>query len=436
MASNKKFLLDLPVQGDTVYVGERFGDLGYTLDKPIEEGGESFIYPGNGGHIFKIYKEHMITDERIAKITKMIEGDYNVPSNICWPKDLVFEPSTKREIIGFTMKNVASVHTGEQRCKTLTEIICSSGTPDPSWNWKRAELVRICIKISQIFNELHNQKILMGDVNPKNILVNKGCDVYFIDTDSYQFDNFVCPVGIPVFTSPRIHLLHRKSETFSTTPRTLEDEYYATAMLYYQILFLGSLPFPSNGMSISHNTINKVFRHSISTDNTVWGNLTPTLRKAFESVFVHDVYPTDAEWTKMFEELYGDIVDGYSSNDIYPIEFIHKDYYKKIKYTDVKCIECGQMFSGLPKSKRKTCYSCKVEQIDCIKNTVFGICSSCGIAYSVNNQDSKQLSGLCPDCAEKPDLLLDNKLKTVDDLKKAFEDIHKNLEKENDEDYI
>ena len=41
---------------------------------------------------------------------------------------------------------------------------------------------------------LHERNIIMGDINALNILVVSPTEVYFVDTDSYQIEEFPCPV--------------------------------------------------------------------------------------------------------------------------------------------------------------------------------------------------------------------------------------------------
>jgi DNA-binding helix-hairpin-helix protein with protein kinase domain len=50
---------------------------------------------------------------------------------------------------------------------------------------------------------LHENDIIIGDINPFNILIKDDKTVYFVDVDSYQVDNYPCPVGTVHFTAPR-----------------------------------------------------------------------------------------------------------------------------------------------------------------------------------------------------------------------------------------
>ena len=51
-------------------------------------------------------------------------------------------------------------------------------------DWNRENLITLCINIVEKINTLHKLNILLGDINPNNILVDKNANIYFIDTDS------------------------------------------------------------------------------------------------------------------------------------------------------------------------------------------------------------------------------------------------------------
>ena len=57
-------------------------------------------------------------------------------------------------------------------------------------NWKKRDTVELCITILEKIKYLHDRNIVMGDINPANILVVSPKEVYFVDTDSYQVEDF------------------------------------------------------------------------------------------------------------------------------------------------------------------------------------------------------------------------------------------------------
>ena len=106
--------------------------------------------------------------------------------------------------------------------------------------WQRQHLALICGNIATVFARMHSRQILMGDVNPQNIMVDDHCNVYFVDCDSYQFADFECPVGKPDYTPPEIHRAMRaQGITQYRYRRTEEHERYSMAVLLFSVLMMG-----------------------------------------------------------------------------------------------------------------------------------------------------------------------------------------------------
>lgn len=82
----------------------------------------------------------------------------------------------------------------------------------------------LCITILKKLKYLHDRNVILGDINPNNILVVSPTEVYFVDTDSYQIEGFPCPVGTINFTAPEI-----QRKDFSTFLRTIGNERFAVA---------------------------------------------------------------------------------------------------------------------------------------------------------------------------------------------------------------
>ena len=84
--------------------------------------------------------------------------------------------------------------------------------------------------------------IIIGDINPLNILVKSPTEVYFVDTDSYQVENYPCPVGTIEFTPPEL-----QGKNYETFLRSFENEYFAIATLVFMILLPGKSPYTQQG---------------------------------------------------------------------------------------------------------------------------------------------------------------------------------------------
>jgi len=55
--------------------------------------------------------------------------------------------------------------------------------------------------IHSTLKNLHDKDVIVGDFNDLNILVD-GSQAYFIDTDSYQYKNYLCRVFTEKFVDP------------------------------------------------------------------------------------------------------------------------------------------------------------------------------------------------------------------------------------------
>src|SRR5690606_10778748 len=104
-------------------------------------------------------------------------------------------------------------------------------------NWTKADLVDVCISFLEKVAYLHSLNILLGDINPKNIMVDANKDVWIIDADSWQLEGYPCPVGTPMFTAPTV------TGDYADALRTEEEELFAVATMLFMILITGQFPY-------------------------------------------------------------------------------------------------------------------------------------------------------------------------------------------------
>lgn len=182
--------------------------------------------------LLKIYKLEKNNKLKFDKLNKMIE--FNIKLNgICSPKNLLFNKND--EFIGFLMPMAKGV---ELKKSIFIKPLLKKYFP----NLDRADLVKICIKILEKISYLHSKDILVGDINPLNILINDKLDVYFVDCDSYQIENFPCPVGTINFTAPEI-----QGVNFTNFLRSKNHENFAIATLLFMIMLPGKPPYSHSG---------------------------------------------------------------------------------------------------------------------------------------------------------------------------------------------
>lgn len=428
-----RFNVPYPKENDTVII--KWPDNTESAVKlaksPYSAGGEGNIYcfENNGyindGLLIKIYKKDVLSLERESKIAAMVEFSRNVDftenhPNICWPIGEIRPCFNKDIIIGYVMCKANEAIP----LSSLISRIVSGG--ESSIVSKREDLVQICKCIAQRFKELHSigENVLMGDINLGNILVavkennydGKDFEIYFVDVDSYQFKNFNCPVAKPDFLSPELHK-RNKGLRFENIERTIADERFAVAVIYFYILALKDFPF-SNGKRkpLSEKVINCEFdygndNNKLTKRHLIYRNLSNDVREYFNDCFARKKYAdiTEDKWIKAFREMYNDILNGRLSNMLYPsFELMDKND-KFLK--GIICDNCGNELdftkSALENDSEKWCSKCKQERAVLKASTLMAICDNCNKQFTINEYDLSRKEDelkhkvLCPDC--KPD---------------------------------
>lgn len=313
----------IPKYGDFVYDED---DKKISLIKFISSGGEGVIYETNTEFVAKIYKLEKNNKLKFDKLNKMIE--FNIKLNgICSPKNLLFNKND--EFVGFLMPMAKGV---ELQKSIFIKPLLKKYFP----NLDRADLVKICIKILEKISYLHSKDILVGDINPLNILIDDKLDVYFVDCDSYQIENFPCPVGTINFTAPEI-----QGVNFTNFLRSKNHENFAIATLLFMIMLPGKPPYSHSGGLTPGKNIEKMhFPYALGEKKTeqapkgiwrfMWSHLPFKVKKSFFETFNKDgslftKRLSANEWLKLFK--YYDYLfskeilqeQDYMSLEIYPI---------------------------------------------------------------------------------------------------------------------
>ena len=174
-------------------------------------------------------------------------------------------------------------------------------------NWTKIELTRLALTILKKIGLLHDHNILVGDLNPFNINVVNQNEIYFLDTDSFQIDNYPCPVGTIDFTAPEI-----QGVNFTSFLRKKEHEYDAVATLLVMLYSPGKHPYSrSGGGEKQENIKNHDFVFPLGDEDeqatpkgqweAILYSLPYEIRKSFYNVFKNgERYPV-AYWVKLLE---------------------------------------------------------------------------------------------------------------------------------------
>ncbi|MEG0900216.1 MAG: hypothetical protein RSF40_10975 [Oscillospiraceae bacterium] len=218
----------IPTENEIVYTSR--GPI--KLESKVAAGGEGIIYTTNTPYVAKIYKKENNTKRKYEKIKLMISKEIEC-EGVCYPVATLY--NSNKEFVGYMMQKAK----GKELQKSIfIKPLFLKNFP----NWKKRDTVELCITILEKIKYLHDRNIVMGDINPANILVVSPKEVYFVDTDSYQVENFPCPVGTNNYTAPEIQRKH-----FSDFLRTMGNENFAVATLLFMIMLPGKPPYSQHG---------------------------------------------------------------------------------------------------------------------------------------------------------------------------------------------
>ena len=410
-----------------------------TLCEMISSGAEGTIYriKEDTNSVAKIYHvdgdfNQLLTVRKQKKLELIKSLDLSkVHPCICSPKKLCYD-SRKEEIIGFSMEYIKNT-------VSLGDILLSISTRTNT-AYNRKELVSICLQIAQILSSLsnvENHQVLVGDLKPENFLITEDYKVYIVDVDSFQIDEFPCPVGTPDLTPPEW-----EGRKFNNFLRDIYGERFSAAALFFKILFLDINYFNHRELPENEEKEQKYF-FSYNIDGTVqdsvpigpsmyiWGNLPVYIRRLFVRAFTsfdnnRRNRPNLKEWVSAFSRYMDDFSflskQGSSFEQLLPTSYpywfekskIHeclfcksqipftinkglpictKDMVLGKKLYNHKCRRCGEEFFSASENE-KICGNCKDNiNVDCI---------CCGNKYVEKKsllEDGKPQ--VCPQCTEK-----------------------------------
>ena len=221
-------------------------------------------------------------------------------------------------------------------------------------NWNRLDLAKAAATVLDTVAYLHSMNILVGDINPANILVNRDRSVAFVDCDSFQVERFPCPVCIPTFLAPDLH-----EQDLRSTLRTVQQEMFAVSTLIFMILHPGKPPYSHEGGSDpAHNVRKRHFPYPLGDKKSegvpegpwrfMFSHLPRYLKDAFHSVFSDGESISVEEWQKFMKRYCSDLEKKYVSSKIFPVHFKRLSQ-QQAEYQGIPwriCQECGKGFAS------------------------------------------------------------------------------------------
>ncbi|MEX0805444.1 MAG: hypothetical protein WD688_19320 [Candidatus Binatia bacterium] len=226
----------------------------FSEENSFARGGEGTIHDVDP-HVGKVYFPDRIDDQRREKLHLLQRTRHHYPANVAAPLALLRNQNGRTD--GYTMERKEG-----QLLNDLLEAPINQ-TKDGS-----LYLLEVFIDILETLNALHAQKVIIGDLNPNNIICahpadsfDIGADGYdawmhysrrlrsmmlahqasFIDFDSVQIQGFHCTVKMDRYTDP---VILQYIETGYVSPDPLfsrETDWYAFATLLFEAL-MGAHP--------------------------------------------------------------------------------------------------------------------------------------------------------------------------------------------------
>ena len=378
------------------YVKTHNGDI-LLLDK-IAAGGEGVIYRTNTPYVAKIYNQEKITARKLKKLELMLSKKVEC-EGICYPVDIIY--NQYNEFIGYLMP----VAKGKELQKSIfITPLMRKNFP----TWKKRDLVELTVTILKKIKYLNDMNIIMGDINPMNILVVSSKEVYFVDTDSYQIQDFPCPVGTVNYTAPEI-----QGKRFTDFLRTMGHENFAIATLLFMLMLPGKPPYSQQGGANPAENVKRMDFSYPFGDNSnkktpdgpwrfMWSHLTYAIKKAFYNTFSRDgEYAQEnkrlsaGKWLSLFNE-YLNLLDSgrfgeqdKMSEDLFPTRFK-----KNPNATYVICKLCGKEVEERV-TKDGICKTC-------LNDGEYYRCKRCGkdLVFTNYQKYIKHANrfDLCPEC--------------------------------------
>jgi tRNA A-37 threonylcarbamoyl transferase component Bud32 len=183
------------------------------LGKMIAQGGESEVYEVNReGILFKYHSKSFINSFTEKKLKKMTEYD-NFDRHLAWPIEVV--KSEHNQVVGYTMPRIEGI--------TLNDLR-KSGKGDSFDNSLRKAIITILnqiINYLKVIKNLHSNNILIGDINAKNIIINKD-EVFLIDCLSTQIEQYPPTANTKRYLAPEV-----KDNPISKKLRSFGNESYS-----------------------------------------------------------------------------------------------------------------------------------------------------------------------------------------------------------------
>ncbi len=328
----------------TLRIRTQKGGQEFALDDSLLLGGgtEGAIYqvPGDDSLVIKIYRER-VEDEQANKLRVMVANPPDDPmlpkghASIAWPTDLVVW-AENQEACGFVMRRFRDAHPisrfydlGFRRARL------------PFFTYQ--SLCMLASNLSSAVWALHEKGYVIGDVNEGNIVADNQALVTIVDTDSFQIRDegsgivYRCKVYTQLYTPPEF-----QDVAFDQVSRSPEQDHFGIAVLLFQLLMEGQLPFgcafsnPNNAVDAVECLKRGYFPYAQPSNGIIpppgappYAMLHPALQKLFNQCFVQGyrrpvLRPTAKDWNRTLRKIARELVKCTSNGQHYYFNHLQK----------------------------------------------------------------------------------------------------------------
>jgi DNA-binding helix-hairpin-helix protein with protein kinase domain len=285
-------------QSDIVRLGRRIG---------IGAEGEVYEIQDRSDLVAKIY--HEPPPEKAEKLVVLSRlGNERLFNLSAWPVSTLHD-APGGEVVGFVMKKISqaeevhALHSPKSRLQKF---------PEASW----AFLIYAAANIARAVALIHEHGLVIGDLNPKNILVTRKATVYLLDVDSFQVSTdgktYRCEGGFPEYTPPEL-----QGVAFRDVDRAQEHDCFGLAVVIFQLLFMGRHPFSGRRLDAGEMPLERAiseYRFAYGADaearkmrqppgTLALDSMPPPLVDLFRRAFLTAERPPAREWVGPLEEL-------------------------------------------------------------------------------------------------------------------------------------
>src|ERR1035437_1387606 len=205
-------------------------------------GGEGEVYV-KGSVAYKIYHDR----SKMLHIAKMheLQALSDLPE-IVIPAEILYNQNGQE--VGYAMQYIQD---REFLCKLFTKGFRAKNGIGNN------DIIDIVKNMQRILNEIHKRKIIVGDYNEMNFVLDKGLKtVYHIDTDSWQTPSFKCTAIMPTVQDMTVPMGYFDENT----------DWYSWAVVIFQ-LYMGIHPYKGRHPNYTAKDFEKRVKDKISVFN-------------------------------------------------------------------------------------------------------------------------------------------------------------------------